>query len=148
LGKISTTIEELLNQKLEGSDIFLVEVEELPNQAIRVYIDSDKGLKVNECAKISRFLEHHLETEKLVPEKYNLEVSSPGAENPLKLIRQYAKHVGRTLKLKLADGSETEGVLMELKGDGIKLKSKAKKENIEYYLLNDIKETRVKLSFK
>jgi ribosome maturation factor RimP len=148
VGEISTNIEDLLSRELDGNEVFLVEVEELPNQLIRVYIDSDKGLKISECARISRILENHLESEGLVPEKYNLEVSSPGVGNPLKFKRQYYKHLGRTLKIELVDGSKVEGVLCELDEEWIKLKPKSKKDNIESYLFNDIKETRVKLSFK
>jgi ribosome maturation factor RimP len=64
-----------------------------------VYLDADAGLSTGACAAISRELSEVLDKEALIPGAYHLVVSSPGIDRPLKFPRQYAKHVGRKLRV-------------------------------------------------
>jgi ribosome maturation factor RimP len=108
---LASRIDELLADKLAGTDVFPVEVKVLPGARIEVYLDSDSGLTIKQCAAVSRFLELHLETEKLVPDSYKLEVSSPGVGQPLKLHRQYLKNIGRMVEVTVDDGNVHTGKL-------------------------------------
>jgi len=116
------TAAEYIEKKLESKfkeaeydSCFCVEVKEVQRgRKIEVYIDCDTGVDFSTCRKISRFLEEDLDESPLVKENYILEVSSPGARRPLILLRQYGKHVGRKLEIKLTDGEKFEGRLLDV----------------------------------
>jgi ribosome maturation factor RimP len=103
---------------------------------------------------ISRYVGFHLEEENTIAQAYNLEVSSPGVGEPLKLNRQYQKNIGRTVGLKLKDGKKREGKLLQVAEDSLTIeesvKEKGKKAvSVESIVpLNDIIETSVLISFK
>src|SRR4051812_19460781 len=115
-------IEEWLRPELDERNLFLVDVKFPMGRQIEVYIDSDTGVQISECATISRLLEKNLDESGLVPENYILEVSSPGMTNPLKLPRQYKRRIGRVLEVVLNDGTSLEGELVEVNEDKIKLR--------------------------
>jgi len=115
---------------------FLVDLEIAPTGQVSAFVDGDEGLSLDNCVKISRALQAILDADPDVAEQYALEVSSPGVSRPLKLIRQYPKHVGRTLRLELADGRKLEGVLAGVGPDMLALdipgkNKKAPAERIE-----------------
>jgi ribosome maturation factor RimP len=85
---------------------------------VLVLVDADAGIDIDACAEISRQLSKDLDESSLLSDNYLLEVSTPGVDHPLKLKRQYKKHIGRNLKLKLADKIE-EGKLIEVFEDKI-----------------------------
>lgn len=126
IGMVAARIEAWLAEHLAGTDIFLVEIRVLPKARIQVFLDSDSGLTIDRCARISRYLEGHLEEEGLVPEHYNLEVSSPGVGQPLKLRRQYTKNIGRKVEVKMAGGDTWKGQLEGVTEDHIQVKVKMK----------------------
>lgn len=94
---------------LEGTDKFLVEVLVKPGERIHVFIDGDTGITVDDCARVSRFLESKMDREQ---EDYELTVSSHGADQPLLFPRQYRKNIGRSLKIALSDGNQVTGQLI------------------------------------
>ena len=139
------------------NDCFLVEIKLGTNKKVEVFIDSDEGVDFSKCKVISRFLESHIEQENWFGEKYTLEVSSPGTSRPLKLVRQYHKHVGRKLEIKLNEGGKEEGLLAEVHDDKIiiqkkeRIKEGKKKRTVVSDVeikFEDIKQAIVKLVFK
>lgn len=98
----------LVEEKIAGTDLFIVEVNVKPGNKIEVFIDRDSGLALEDCLKVSRHVEGNLDRE---IEDYALDVSSPGVGRPLKLKRQYFKNIGRNVEIKLTDGSKIEGTL-------------------------------------
>lgn len=158
-------IEQRIEAQLEGlfkeeafEDCFLIEIKfNAPQQKLEVFIDSDSGIDFDRCREISRKLESEIEENGWLGEKYTLEVSSPGVDRPLKLPRQFPKHIGRKLELKLQDGSSEEGTLTEVGEDSIILERKVRikegkrkktiTENPEI-AYSDIEEAKVKISFK
>ena len=158
--KVEERIERWLEEKFlepEFTDCFLIEVKEAQSgRKLEVYVDCDEGVRFETCRKLSRFLEDHLESEQLVKDNYILEVSSPGATRPLLLNRQYPKHVGRKLKVKLKTGDVIEGLLTEVLDEGIRLerriKEKQGKKKINKKIESEIdfasiESSKVKLSF-
>lgn len=151
---IDHRIEKWLNEKFqepEFEDCFLIEVTS-SNQKVQVFIDSDTGISFKTCRQLSRFLEEKIESEELLGPKYTLDVSSPGALRPLLFVRQYPKHIGRSLKVTKKDGVEIEGIMTEVADSLIKLEksTKVKKEIIkeEFEIpFTDIKESIVLLKF-
>jgi ribosome maturation factor RimP len=128
-------IEELVEGYLHSSEYFLVNVliaggKTVPK--IIVWLDGERGVSIDKCAEVSRWLGKRIEDENLIESAYTLEVSSPGIDQPLKLFRQYKQHLGRNLKVTLTDGSTKTGKLEEVKENSIVLTEIAKgkkKEN-------------------
>ena len=87
---------------------------------VLVLVDGDEGVNIDQCGEISRQLSKDLDDSGLLNDQYMLEVSTPGVDQPLRLKRQYKKHVGRTLKLKLAEKT-VEGKLANVADDKITL---------------------------
>jgi ribosome maturation factor RimP len=152
---IEKRVRELVEEKIaDKPNLFLVDVKMHSNGKLIVLLDGDDGVGIDDCVAVSRHVGFHLEEENIIETAYNLEVSSPGIDFPLSSARQYAKNVGRTLGIKMADGVKREGVLSALTEDAIiieeKIKEKGKKaETVESVIpLDKITETKVLISFK
>jgi ribosome maturation factor RimP len=116
---------------------------------ITVYIDSDEGIHIDQCGKVSQALGKELE--EIIEDAFVLEVSSPGADSPLKFERQYIKNIGRTLKVTLNDSTEIKGKLLGIKDGSITVlpEEKKKVKPVETTLeIENIKEAKVVISFK
>ena len=118
-------IKELVEQKIEGTDTFLVDVKISAANKISIYIDNDNGLAIKECVEVSRHVENSLNRDE---EDFELEVSSPGLDEPLKVLRQYSKRVGKEIEVILSDGKKLTGILSETTNEGIILEEKQKKK--------------------
>jgi ribosome maturation factor RimP len=117
--------------KLEGSvqsvlgarNAFLVEMTERKERGrriLQVFIDTDEGITIAQCAEISRELDITLDEQNIINEPYELEVSSPGIEKPLKLLRQYKKNLGRKYKVQYLQGDDRQtfsGTLAAIDGE-------------------------------
>ena len=118
------SVKELLEESLEKRpDLFLIDFEILDGNKIRIVIDGDKGVLVEDCMYISRAIEHNLDRDE---QDFSLEVSSVGATTPLVHQRQYKKNIGRTLKLKTVENEKYEAVLTAADTNEIVLEWKAR----------------------
>lgn len=106
-------ITEFLNSILtDNPDLFLVNLKIKPTNNIKIYVDGDAGVTIDQCIRINRKLYKLIEEKAIYPEgDFSLEVSSPGVDEPLKLIRQYNKNIGRTLEIIFTDDTVKQGVL-------------------------------------
>jgi len=152
---IEQRVIDLVEEKIaDRPELFLVDVKMHSNGTLIILVDGDNGIAVGDCAVISRHVGFHLEEENVIEEAYNLEVSSPGLDTPLKLKRQYEKNQGRNLGIKLADSKTREGKLLNVSDEGItveeKIKEKGKKAAVveSFIPFSDIIETKVLISFK
>ncbi len=93
---------------------------------LRVYIDSDKGVTIDDCAKASRQISAVLDVEDRMSGRYNLEVSSPGINRLLFELDQYKDYIGSTLQVKLRIAQEGrkhfKGVLEQVNAEHIVLR--------------------------
>ncbi|MCC5921893.1 MAG: ribosome maturation factor RimP [Cyclobacteriaceae bacterium] len=140
-------------------DIYLVDIQLGGNasgkQSLKILIDADSGLKIDDCATISRCLGAKIEEDEMIPGAYVLEVSSPGVDFPLNDVRQYRKNEGRRIKAVMQDGKEIEGELLVVNDETIlmmaetkeKGKKKVKKEEKEI-AFSEINYSKVLISFK
>jgi len=152
---IEQKVSELVEQKIaDRPDLFLVDVKMHSNGKLIVLVDGDNGIGIADCVAISRHVGFHLEEENTIEHAYNLEVSSPGIDTPLKLKRQYDKNLGRNVQVKLTEGTKREGKLLNVSEEGItieeKNKEKGKKAELVESLIpfDQIAETKVLISFK
>lgn len=135
--------------------VFVVDVEFKPGKGkLLVLIDSDEALTIEQCRALNRHLSAKLDEADFGEHAYTLEVSSPGVDRPLKLRRQYDKHLGRELKIRLKAQTELLGRLEGIEGDHIQLLLKDKKKGyqakepvIKSIPFNDIEEAIVQVSF-
>lgn len=141
-------IEELVTEKLDGSDLFLVEVQIGIGNKILVEIDGDNGVGIDHCVSLSRHIEGSLDRD---VEDFELSVTSSGLGRPLKIERQFAKNIGRTVALKKTDGMVVEGQMLSA-NDGVTLlmpaaKKKKLPEREEHFGADEISEVKVKIVF-
>jgi Uncharacterized protein conserved in bacteria len=104
MAKIADKIEELINPVIVDMGYELVGIDYIASgkhSTVRVYIDSDKGIGLDDCEVVSRQISAIFDVEDPVSGQYNLEVSSPGIERPLFHIGHYQRFLGHDVKLRL-----------------------------------------------
>ena len=145
-------IEKLIGPLL-NEDIFLVSIKIKPTNNFKIYVDADSGLGIEKCIKINRALYKIMEEMGMYPDgDFSLEVSSPGLDEPLKLLRQYKKNVGREVEVITIDELKTEGKLTAVTDEKITVeysegkgkKAVVKKDDIYF---SNIKQTKVQIKF-
>lgn len=106
-------IESLANEvaKTEGVQIYDIEYGGgSQGPALRVYIDKEGGIGIDECANVSRGLSALLDEQDPIPGgNYNLEVSSPGLERPLKKLWHFQQAIGKKAWMRLSKSLESFG---------------------------------------
>jgi len=155
LMEIIETLESMCTAYLP-ENLFVVQIEhQIEAKHIGVFIDGDTSIGINDCRNLAKHLSAQLDEMDFGKEPYMLEVSSPGADKPLLKIRQYPKHIGRELLIKLVADVETEviGKLQEVNANEITIALKDKKTAYKQPTLksvpfNQIKEASIILSFK
>lgn len=111
-------VETLLTDALaERPDLFLINWEINNENHIKIIIDGDQGVRVQDCIDISRAVEHNIDREAW---DFSIEVLSAGVTEPLEQKRQYQKNIGRVLKVKLQD-QEVEGELISISDEAFTL---------------------------
>ncbi len=125
---IITAISELASRICEENGVYLYDIEyqkEGKNQVLRIYIDKDGGINIDECETVSRMISEELDRADLISNAYNLEVSSPGAERKLTKDWHFEKVIGKQVELSLyapIDGVKNiVGVLEKMENDTIYL---------------------------
>lgn len=93
---------------------------------ITVVVDGDNGVTIDDCGEISRQLSARLDAMNFGTGRYVLEVTTPGLDQPLKLKRQYAKNIGRVLKVHRKDKSIVSARLAKADEQGIVLSQEVK----------------------
>ncbi|MBG0781155.1 MAG: ribosome assembly cofactor RimP [Bacteroidales bacterium] len=109
----------LAEQCLEGSDRFIVDILIKPDNLILVFIDADTAVTIDHCVELSRFIEKHFDREE---EDFELRVSSSGLDQPIKMLRQFKKAIGRTVAVKFKEDEKTmNGELLAADDAGIQI---------------------------
>lgn len=126
--QIQALVEELI---APTPNLFVVEVEVRGlnggTRKVNVLLDGDQGIGIDEVVEISRALGVRLEEADLIKGAYNLEVGSPGVDHPLGSPRQFAKNIGRFLKVDTTDARALEGTLSAADATTITLTPEAPK---------------------
>lgn len=111
-----TRVREIAETQMEGTDLFVVEVRVSPANEIVVTVDSDTQVGIDRCVELSRSIEGALDREQ---EDFELTVMSAGIGQPLKMLRQYRKLIGRPVEVILKDGGKIVGNLTDASEDSI-----------------------------
>jgi len=116
-------VEQIIHEKITGTEIFLVDVIMNPGNNIHVHLDTPKGILIDECVEVSRYIVSKMDKE---VEDYNLEVSSPGLDSSFKVKQQYEKNLGKQVEVIKNDGSKLKGKLLAYYGDKIEVEAMVK----------------------
>jgi len=148
--KIEALVEAKCSEE-EFQDCFLLAVKIEKKKQVKIFIDSDEAVTFAKCRKISRVVEEQIEENNWLPENYKIEVSSPGAERPLKMLRQYHKHIGRDIIVE-TDIETVEGQLISVGDKTIEVeqlvdKKKKLKEVIELDF-DKVKKANIKITIR
>lgn len=121
---IEATIEEIVEPIASSKGLEIVDVEyvkEVGEFYLRIYLEKDGGISLNDCEEVSRTLSEILDEKDPIKDNYYLEVSSPGLDRPLKKDKDFVRYSGREVEIKLykaIDGcKEFEGELVGLTED-------------------------------
>lgn len=133
--QIETRTEELVMPIVTENQFELVDVEyvkEGANWYLRVYVDKENGIDIDDCVLVSRALEARLDEEDFISEAYILEVSSPGLTRPLKKEKDFLRNLNRRVEVKLykqQDGlREFEAELIAFADDKVTLRLEKEEE--------------------
>jgi ribosome maturation factor RimP len=147
-------IETLVDEHLEGTDRFVVDIKVSPENLIQVFIDADSSVTIDHCVRLSRHIEGNLDRD---VEDFELRVMSAGADRPFAMLRQYKKNIGRRVEVVTNEESVIRGELKDVSEDEIVIRKekeikKGRKKSIEFgdevtLPFNEIKQTKVIISF-
>lgn len=128
--EITDRVTKIVNPILSSDGIELVGVEyrrETRGSVLRLYIDKEGGITVDDCTRISREVGRILDVENLIDAFYTLEVSSPGLTRPLKTEKDFMKHQNRLISVKTVEPIENrrqfKGRLLRMLDKGIEIES-------------------------
>lgn len=126
--RVKETVTALAVPLLENQGMELVDIEYRQERAgwiLRLFIDKEGGITLDDCVSVSRELSDLLEIKDPIPHPYHLEISSPGLNRPLKKEKDFQKFKGKKIKLKTAhpigDRKTFLGILSEYKDNTIYL---------------------------
>ncbi len=149
-------VTQLVEEHLQASNAYLVDVAIKPGNYIVVEIDSDESVSIDDCVALSQYIEAHLDRD---VEDYELEVGSAGITSTFKVLRQYQKNIGNEVEMLLKSGTKKVGVLtaVDISGATISVEKKVKPEGAkrpvmvteeEKYSFEEIKYTKYLIRFK
>ncbi|WP_028610997.1 ribosome maturation factor RimP [Paenibacillus harenae] len=137
--KIKTAVEEMVQPYLSSNGFELVDIEyvkEGSNYFLRIFVDKEGGIDIDDCGRISEYVSEQLDKNDPISDAYFLEVSSPGAERPLKkdedVRKAVGKHVFLTTYEPISGAKEFEGLLLSFDGENAVVRTGKKDYTIPY----------------
>jgi ribosome maturation factor RimP len=135
--RVTATIQGFAEPLLGDMGMELVEIQfrrEGHGWVLRLFIDKEDGITIDDCAAVSREISAYLEVEDLIDHAYHLEVSSPGLERPLRKREDFIRFAERLVRIKLREpingqrvligtllGLEGEMVLLEMDNETVRI---------------------------
>lgn len=150
MNTINENIKEIVTKVVEKNDFLLIDIllrGTEHNRVIEVFIDGEKDISADDCAIVSRDIDSQLNELLAKHPNYRLDVSSPGIDRPLKLLKQYPKHINRKLEVSYRSGEEIKklsGKFTGVEGDYLTFISDNKEVIINF---NNIINANVLVSF-
>ena len=146
-----TALEQVINEALEGTGMFLVTLKVSKDNVIDVALDSDEDITIDDCVAVNDAVLAAFDRDE--GEDYELTVGSYGITSPLLLPRQYRKNIGYEVEVLTTDGRKLKGVIADADDEGftltmtVKRKLEGKKrpelvEEQERFVYSDIKQTK------
>ncbi len=134
---------DLIEPIVEGLGYECVGIEYSPhptNGMLRIYIDSENGILVEDCSKVSHQLSGMLDVEDPIQGEYHLEISSPGADRPLFKLAQFQQFIGSTVTINLFTPVEKRrkitGLIQAVEGDNVVLQEGEKLFHVPFQAMS------------
>lgn len=110
--RVIRIVENFATPLLDEMGLELVEVQfrQESGWILRLFIDRNEGVNVDDCASVSRQVATYLEVEDIIRHAYTLEVSSPGVERPLKRLKEFIRFSGKKIRVKLNDPVDNQRI--------------------------------------
>lgn len=128
MATLEQNLQEMLQDAVEdlGCELWGIECQRAGRfMTVRLFIDKDGGVTVDDCADISRQVSAILDVEDPIADKYNLEVSSPGLDRPLFTLSQFERYIGQDiavhLRIPVMERRKWQGKLERIEKDMITL---------------------------
>jgi len=135
----SMHIEQILEKDINSLGCVIWGIEfsgNISNQILRIFIDKNSGISIDDCEKVSKHISKVLDSENGIGENYSLEVSSPGLDRKFFKDSQYASYIGHVLKVKFLGNEDKfltlKGLLVRTSEKSIFLKSNNKEFEIYF----------------
>lgn len=148
-------VKRLVEEAIEGSSLFLVDIEVRTDDRVFVEVDRMDGISVDDCVEVNQKIRQLLEDR---GENFEVNVASPGLDEPFKVSQQYQKNLGNEVSVLTRNGQRINGVLQSVDGEGILLLTQKKervkgkkKEWVERehrFAFDDLKETKAIIGIK
>ena len=139
---------DIIDEELDSSDLFLVDLRVGKDNKISVFIDGDNGVKIQDCIDLSRVIEGSFDRE---VEDFELSVYSSGIGEPLLQKRQYKKNIGRNIAITTNNDEHIEGELLRVDEEKIVVRQipKRKKDLVveKEIMFDNIKEGKIIILF-
>lgn len=128
MATLEQNLQEMLQDAVEdlGCELWGIECQRTGRfMTVRLFIDKDGGVTVDDCADVSRQVSAILDVEDPIADKYNLEVSSPGLDRPLFTLPQFERYIGQDiavhLRIPVMERRKWQGKLERIEKDMITL---------------------------
>ena len=136
MAKIEEKIEELVTKPITdlGYRVYdVMYVKEGKDNFLRIFIDSDKGISLDDCEKVNDEITDMLDEADLIKEQYFLEISSPGVERNIRKDKHFEESIGKEVNIKLykpLENKEKEitGILRAFDKEKVKIKTDQNEE--------------------
>ncbi len=135
--KLLEEVRQVIEPLLQSQGFELVDLEyqrEPQGWVLRIYLDREGGITLDDCAEVSGEIGAVLEVKDVIPNPYVLEVSSPGLTRPLKKPEDFIKFSNRLVKIKLYEPLEGrknfKGTLLGLEGEKVRLEIEGRVYNL------------------
>ena len=145
---MNDTLKNIVEGHLLRGQILLDAKEDLRGNYLRIIVDSEKDITLNDTASLTKALRDSTEIDSMYPNGYRLEVSTPGLDNPFKLPFHYKKNINRSLTISYLENKiekKIKGKLVNVYERNIELISSSKRITLDYEQIVDAK---VNVSFK
>ncbi|MBN2093679.1 ribosome maturation factor RimP [candidate division KSB1 bacterium] len=138
-------IRELILSPLNELNIDLIELAlrgARGNQILQVFIDTECGVTIADCKNASDIISEILDTADIIEGRYRLEVSSPGADRPLKAERDFHRNIGRPIRFNLQQEEQNqiyEGIIQQVSDGNVTLRVDQKAVNFSISQMENVK---------
>ena len=137
---LDKALEQLLSPAIMGLGYELVGIERLSQGKrgllLRIYIDSEDGITLDDCERVSHQVSGILDVEDPIPGHYILEVSSPGLDRPLFTLEQYQRFIGKKATIRLHRPLDTRrvftGILQQIQEQNIIIVVEGREYSLPY----------------
>ena len=143
--QIEQFIEEFVQEKIKNTELELVDVEYVRERDwfLRVYLDKEGGLEIEDCQYISELLTEYLDVKDPIKDKYYLEVSSPGLDRQLKKARDFVRHKGQKIDIMFfkpqAGIKKLVGILGDVNEEFLEVQTEDKTEKLSRSLIASVR---------